>query len=95
MDVSTQSQSGSLDTIKGRTDFDSKQKIESATFAGGPSEAAYSLCALITNDGTGSAPVSVEQGAEMGGENVVGIECAAFMLDVKFFDGVVGWRSDT
>ena len=67
--------------------------MESAVFVGGPSNAAYSLCILIRDDGTDSLPVGVEQGSEMSGEGVTGIKCAAFTLDVRFFNGLVGWSS--
>lgn len=91
--VSAQSNPGSLDMIKGRAEFKSKQKIESATFVAGPSDAAYSLCALITEGNKNSVPVGVDQGGEMSDDSVIGIECAAFMLDVRFFNGLAGWKS--
>ena len=90
LDVSSQRAPASLETIKGQARFSSPQRVKSASFYGGPVEAAYALCTLISGDGT-STTTGVEQGIEMSGDAVTGIECAAFMLDREFFNDAVDW----
>lgn len=91
LDVHSQRVPASLEIIKGQLRFQSPQTVESAFFMGGPVEAAYTLCMLISSDGA-STTMAVEQGIEMSGDAVTGIECAAFMLDRTFFNGAASWR---
>ena len=94
LEVSPRRQPEALEVMKGKIKFQSSYTIRSVTYMGGPAEASFSLCSFFVGDDGETASAGFEQNVEVSAQDVTGIECAAFFVDLNFFNGVASWRDE-